>query len=63
MHMVACIFVVLVMISKSKRQLDGPSILDDFTGKLTCLQKESMVIRLLKHSFESGDPAVKKSSK
>lgn len=62
-NMVAYIFAVLVMIPKNKRQVDGPSILDDFTGILICLQKESMVIRLLKHSFESGDPAIKSSSR
>ena len=62
-NMVAYIFAVLVMIPKNRRQVDGPSILDGFTGILICLQKESMVIRLLKHSFESGNPAIKSSSR
>ena len=61
--MLACIFSVSMIIPKNERQVDGPSILDDFTGALICSQRESMVVRLLEHSLESGEPAVKKSSR
>ena len=60
----ACIFVVSMMIPKNERQVEGNSIFDGFTGAfIICSQRESMVIRLLEHSSEAGDPAVKKLSK
>ena len=40
-----------------------PSIFDDFAGALISSQRESMDFRLLEHSSESGNPAVKQSSK
>ena len=52
-----------MMIPKNERQVDGLSILDNFTGALICSQREIMVIMLSKCSFESGNPAVKKLSK
>ena len=52
-----------MIIPKNARRVDGPSILDDFTGALMCLQRESLVVKLLEHSLESGEPAVKKSSR
>ena len=52
-----------MMIPKNERRVEGPLIFDDFTGALICPQRESMVSRLLEHSSESGDPAVKKLSK
>ena len=61
--MLACISAVSMMIPKNERRVEGPSIFDDFTGVLIYPQRESMVSRLLEHSSESGDPAVKKSSK
>ena len=61
--MLAYIFTVLMRIPKNERRVDRSLILDDFTGALICSQRESMVFRLLKYSLESGEPAVKKSSR
>ena len=61
--MLACMLLVSMIIPKNYRRVDGPLIFDDFTGGLMCLQKESMVVKLLEQSLESGEPAVKKSSR
>ena len=53
-------FVVSIKIPKNERRVEGPSILDGFPGALMYSQSETMVIRLLEHLSEAGDPAIKK---
>ena len=53
-------FVVSMKIPKNERRVEGPLILDGFPGALICSQSETVIIRLLGHLSEAGDPAIKK---
>ena len=52
-------FVVSMKIPKNERRVEGPSIFDGFPGALIYSQSETVVIRLLEHLSEAGDPAIK----
>ena len=55
--------IVLICIPRSVRQVVGPSTLDGFIGAFILSHNVSMVWRLDAQMFESGGPAVKKSSR
>ena len=59
----ASIVAVFSRMPRNVNTVDGPSTLDDFTGALILLQKESIAVRLFKQSLVSAGSAVKKSSK
>ena len=61
--MLASIEVVSNKMPKNVNVVDGPSTLDDFTGALILLQRESIAVRLFMQSLELAGPAVKKSSR
>ena len=43
--------------------VEDPSILEDLTGALMVVQRDSIDCRLSAHSVEPDEPAVKKSSR
>ena len=57
----ATISSVSITIPKNVILVEGPSILEDFTGALMVVQKDSIDCRLSAHSVEPGEPAIKKS--
>ena len=61
--MLASIVVVSNKIPKNVNVVDGPSTLDDFTGALILLQRESIAVRLFMQSLEFAGLVVKKSSR
>ena len=61
--MLAFIVVVSSKLPKNVNVVDGPSTLDDFTGALILLQRESIAVRLFMQSLELAGLAVKKSSR
>ena len=56
----AVISSVSITIPKNVILVEGPSILEDFTGALMVVQRDSIDCRLSVHSVEPGEPAVKK---
>jgi len=61
--MLASIMVVSSKMPKNVRDVEGPSTLDDFTGALILLHRDSIAVKLFMQLSVLADPAVKKSSK
>ena len=59
----AVISSVSITIPKNVILIEGPSILEDFTGALMIVQRDNIDCRLSVHFVEPGEPAVKKSSR
>jgi len=62
-EMPAIISSVSITIPKNVILVEGPSILEDFTGALMVVQRDCIDYRSSAHSVEPGEPAVKKSSR
>ena len=62
-EMPAVISSVSITIPRNMILVEGPSILEDFTGALMVVQRDSIDSRLSAHSVEPGEPAVKKLSR
>ena len=61
--MLASIVVVSSEMPKNVRDVEGPSTLDDFSGALILLHRESIAVKLFMQSSVLADLAVKKLSK
>jgi len=61
--MLASIVVVFSKMPKNVNNVEASSTLDDFTGALILVHKESIAIKLFMQSSALAGPAVKKSSK
>lgn len=61
--MLASIVVVFSKMPKNVNDVEGPSTLDEFTGALILLPRESIAVKLFMQLSVLADPAVKKSSK
>ena len=60
-EMPAVISSVFITIPKNVILVEGPSILEKFTGALMVVKRDSIDCRLSAHSVEPGKSAIKKS--